>query len=247
MPGDSGTVIADGSSAERLKNLRDSQLDSSPKRLFLATLRIRIPATAWTGPFSRKHPSVRLEVLSRTEVGPGRSVSDYWISGPPPGVWAREIAGCPDVVRVESLAEVGDGCLYRITYRDPPIVELYRRLRLPIHFPLRIQAGVITWEVVARYADFQVILKYARSVDPGASVVSIRRGPLRSHLPMLTDVQQKLLNQAMAAGYFAVPRGITLTELARKLERSKSSISESLALIEKTLMETALRPSLFVR
>jgi predicted DNA binding protein len=126
-------------------------------------------------------------------------------------------------------------------------VELYRRLRLPIHFPLRIQAGVITWEVVARYADFQVILKYARSVDPGASVVSIRRGPLRSHLPMLTDVQQKLLNQAMAAGYFAVPRGITLTELARKLERSKSSISESLALIEKTLMETALRPSLFVR
>jgi len=46
----------------------------------------------------------------------------------------------------------------------------------------------------------------------------------------------------MAAGYFAVPRGITLTALARRLHRSKSSISESLALIEKQLLETALRP-----
>ncbi|HTT26302.1 MAG TPA: helix-turn-helix domain-containing protein, partial [Thermoplasmata archaeon] len=173
---------------------------------------------------------------------PGLSVSDYWISGSPPGVWAREILTFPDVAQVDSLAEVGDGSLYRITYRNPPIVALYRRLRLPMQFPLRIQAGYLRWEIVARYAEFQEILRHARSVDPQVALVSIRRRPLRSHLPMLTDAQQELLRQAMAAGYFAVPRGITLTELARKLDRSKSGISESIALIEKKLVETILRP-----
>jgi predicted DNA binding protein len=232
-----------GTTRDRLRDLRSSAEDETPDRLFLATLRVRIPRDIWTGPFSSAHPNVRLEVLNRTEYAPRKSVSDYWISGSPPGVWAREIAGFDDVVKVDSLAEVGDGCLYRITYDDPPIVSVYRRLRLPLQFPLRLQAGYIAWEVVARYAEFQEIMAHARAADPEVSIVSIRRRPLRSHLPMLTPGQHELLTQAMAAGYFAVPRGITLTALARKLERSKSGISESIALIEKKLFETVLRPT----
>lgn len=198
----------------------------------------------WTATFSSDHPELRIEVLNRTEIAKGRSVSDYWISGAPPGVWAREIAGFPDVTKVDSLAEVGEGSLYRITYRNPPIVGLYQRLGLPIQFPIRMQGGSITWEIVARYADFQKVMTHARAVDPHVAIVSIRRRPLRTHLPLLTEAQHQLLNQAMAAGYFAVPRGITLTALARKLERSKSGISEAIALIEKKLFETALRPEL---
>jgi hypothetical protein len=226
---------------DRLRALRASTERTSADRVFLATLRIRIPKTLWTGPFSTRHPSIRLETLNRVDVNPELSVSDYWISGAAPGAWAAEIASYPDVVHVDSLAEVGDGCLYRITYHNPPVVYLYRRLRLPLHFPLRIQAGVLAWEVVARRSDFDEIIRHVRLVDPSFSILSIRRHPLRSHLPQLTDSQQELLHQAMAAGYFAVPRGITLTALARKLNRSKSSISESIALIEKKLFETALR------
>ncbi len=185
---------------------------------------------------------MRIEVLNRTEIAAGRSVSDYWISGSPPGVWAREIASHSDVTKVDSLAEVGEGSIYRITYQNPPIVGLYQRLGLPIQFPIRMQAGSITWEIVARYSDFQKVMTHARAVDPNVAIVSIRRRPLRTHLPLLTEAQHELLNQAMAAGYFAVPRGITLTALARKLNRSKSGISESIALIEKKLFETALRP-----
>jgi HTH DNA binding domain len=234
--------IEDKKTRARLRDLRSSADVPSPDRLFLATLRIRIPTDIWTGPFSSAHPIVRLEVLNRTDVKPGLSVSDYWISGPP-GAWAQEIATFSDVIKVDSLAEVGQGCLYRITYRNPPIVALYQRLRLPLQFPLRLQAGYIAWEVVARYGEFQEIMAHARRIDPNVSILSIRRRPLRSHLPLLTSAQHELLTQAMAAGYFAVPRGITLTALARKLERSKSGISESIALIEKKLFETALRPT----
>jgi len=213
-----------------------------PDRLFLATLRVRVPPGLWAGAFTRAHPTVHVEVLNRGEVRPGVSISDHWISGRPAGLWAREIAQYPDVVRAESLAEIGHGCLYRITYRNPPVIGVYRTLGLPVPFPLRIHAGYIDWEIGARYSEFQKVLEYARSRDPDARIVSIRRRPLRNLLPELTEHQHRLLTEAMAAGYFAVPRGITLTALARRLHRSKSSISESLALIEKQLLETALRP-----
>ncbi len=225
--------------ADRLRALRESEAHPND-RLLLATLRLRIPKTLWTGPFSLKHPSLRLEALNRTEVTPEVSVSDYWIGGGAPGEWTEEIAGYPDVVHVDSLAAVADGCLYRIKYRNPPVVAVYRRLKLPFQFPLRIQAGVITWEVVGRHGEFQEILQYARRADQGVQIVSIRRRALRSHLPLLTDAQHALLSQALAAGYFAVPRGITLTELARKLDRSKSSISEGIAVIERKLVESVL-------
>lgn len=227
----------------RLARLRASQEPAGGAGLFVATLRLRIPDDIWTGPFSRRHRTLRLEALNRTESTEGTSVSDYWISGGPPGVWAGEIASYPDVVRADSLAEVGDGCLYRVTYRNPPVVYTYRRLQLPIQFPLRMQDGVLTWEVIARRSEFDEVLRFARSRSSEVNVVSVRRRPLRSHLPLLTEAQQQLLSQAMAAGYFAVPRGITLTELARQLDRSKSSISESLALIEKKLLESVIRPT----
>jgi hypothetical protein len=224
----------------RLEALRSS-VEPSPERLFIAALRIRIPMSVWNGPFSTEHPSVRSEALNRTEVGPDISVSDYWISGTPAGGWAREIEAFKDVLKVESLAEVGDGCLYRITYRNPPIIDLYRRLHLPVQFPLWVQGGFMHWEVVARRAEFDELIQYTRRMGEEVKIVSIRRRPLRSHLPILTEIQQALLSNAMAAGYFAVPRGITLTDLAKRLGRSKSSISEAIAIIERKLLETAMR------
>lgn len=230
--------------AARLQDLRGAKDVPSSTRLLLALLRIRIQKKGlWTGPFSRAHPNLTLEVLNRSDLTEHLSVSDYWISGGPPGVWAREIAEYSDVRKVDSLAEVGSGCLYRITFSSPPIVYVYRMLGLPMQFPVRIQAGFLTWEVVARRSEFEAVLKHARTVNPDFQVVSIRDRPLRSHLPMLTDAQQHILADAMAAGYFAVPRGITLTDLARRLGRSKSGLSEAIANIERKLLESALRPT----
>lgn len=229
----------------RIERLRAREQGEPPEDgLLLATLKVRIPDKGpWTGSFTRVHPGLFLDVMNRSEVTEDVSVSDYWIGGRPPGVWAREIAEYPDVLKVESLAEVGEGSIYRITYRNPPIIYLYRKLRLPLHVPFRIQAGYIHWEVAARRSELDQIIQYARTVDPEFHLISIRRRPLRTHLPVLTESQQQLLTQAMAAGYFAVPRAITLTELARQIGRSKSSVSEAIAVIERKLLESALRPS----
>jgi len=213
-----------------------------PDHLVIATLNIQMSTGTWTLKFSRAHPEVRLEVLTRSDIDRDVAVSDYWISGGAPGMWTREVQSYGDVVKVDALAEVGGGSIYRVTDRNPPVVYLYRRLGLPLQFPMRIQDGYIRWEVVSRKREFQEILRYAHKVDPHVRVLSIRNEPLRSHLPLLTGAQQALLTRAMAEGYFAVPRGITLTELAKLMHRSKSSVSEAIATIEKKLLESALGP-----
>ncbi len=230
-----------------LASLRAADETRAAERLLIATLNIHMPKGLWTTGFSTAHPKERLEALNRNDVDPNVSVSDYWISGAPPGVWSREIQEYADVLKVDALAEVGDGSLYRVTYRNPPVVYLYRELGVPLQFPLHIQAGQIRWEVVARNATFERILEYVRSVDPKVQVVSIRRRPLRTHLPILSDSQRELLHRAMAEGYFAVPRGITLTELAKRVNRSKSSVSEAVALIEKKLLESAIQSTAWMR
>ena len=143
---------------------------------------------------------------------------------------------------MEALTELGRGTLYRVTMQSPPIVGLYRRLGLPLPLPIRMQAGYVRWEVVARAKEFDQVFEFARNFGLDPQIVSIRRRPLQDHLPLLTPKQQTLLHEAMDAGYFAVPRGITLTALARKLNRSKSGLSESIALIEKRLLESAVGP-----
>jgi hypothetical protein len=211
-------------------------------RLLVATVRLRIPDRTWPGPFSRRHPLVDIEILTATEVDDRTLVGDVWISGGPPGAWAREIRTLPDVDRVESLAEIGHGTLYRVRCRPPPIFALYRRLEVPVPFPLRIRGGSVRWEVVARAAEFAQILEFGRGVDPTLRVAWTRRPPLRTHLPVLTRSQQSLLDRAIVAGYFAVPRRISLTELAHAVNRSKAAVSQALALIEQRLLESALRP-----
>ncbi|MGP8074674.1 MAG: helix-turn-helix domain-containing protein [Thermoplasmata archaeon] len=213
--------------------------DLGPLRL--ATVHLRIPDRTWTGPFSRRHPEARIEILNREELGSGHSVSDHWITGRPPGLWREEIAAYPDVVSAVSIAEVGEGTLYRVTFRSPAIVDLYRRLRLPLPLPLRIQAGSAQWEVVARNRQFAEVLRFARKVDPSARFVSIRRRPLRAHLPLLTAAQNALFTEARTAGYFAIPPATTLAALARKLGRDRIAVSSGLAVIEKKLLRTSGR------
>ena len=116
----------------RLRALRRTADSRRSDDVILATFRFRIPPRVWVGPFSERHPTLRLEVLNRGEARPGVSVSDCWVSGGSPGGWAQDMLTLPDVIDARGLAEVGDGCLYRVVYRDPPLIPFLRTLGVPL-------------------------------------------------------------------------------------------------------------------
>ena len=217
----------------------------TPGDIVVATVSYRLSPTLWVGVFSRRYPDVRVECLTMEPLTRDVTVSDCWISGLPAGRWVGDLTRFPEVLRAEGLCEVGNGGLYRVTYQNPPVVYLFRRLRLPAQLPIWIQAGIGGMEVVVRRSEFRKIVAFSRSMDPAAQIVPMSRANLRSHLPMLTPSQRQVLATAMEAGYFEVPRRVNLTELARRLRRSQSGLSEVMAMIESKLLVSALHVPAF--
>ena len=227
----------------RLEALRSGTRTFLADGVIVGRFRFHVPRSLWAGELSARHPRVRIEILNRSEVTPHVSVSDCWISGEPPGLWAHEIAHLSDVLKVESLSEMGHGSLYRVSFRNPPIVYFFRSLRAPIPFPIWVQSGLGGLEVVVRRSEFEALKRFARATDPAVQIESVRRGPLRSHLPELTAAQHTLLLEALRSGYFAVPRKLSLSELAHRLHRGRSGLSRAIAVIERKLLESALSPA----
>lgn len=195
-----------------------------------------LPEGAWVRTFSIDHPEVRLEVLNRLALEAGKTLTEIRLHGPVATDWAEEISGLPGVRTVEALGPAGSVTDLRVVHRASPFTPWFQELRLLRRFPFPIERGFATWTVVGPEDRVRRLLARLTAKAPGTTVESVRhdarRGPGR-----LTDRQREVFRRAMAAGYFEVPRRISLTELAHTLGLALSSLSEALAIIEKKLLE----------
>lgn len=72
--------------------------------------------------------------------------------------------------------------------------------------------------------------------DSVVEVVQVRRDSDRLVVDDLTVRQEQAIRTALDAGYYEVPRKISLTDLAAKLDLSPSSLSELLRRAERTIL-----------
>ncbi len=175
--------------------------------------------------------------MSRLDLDRGRSLSDVRVHAPAPGPWLEAVRALPPVEEAEELEATADGIHLRVVHRTSPFVAIFRELRLMRRFPFVIDAGVASWVVVAPERKIRELLAQLQKAAPSATLASIRRAVPGGGDGVLTARQADLLRRAMAAGYFEVPRRISLTELAARLDLSASSLSETLAVAEKKLLE----------
>jgi predicted DNA binding protein len=203
----------------------------------ICRLRVPLPDSAWVAQFSRENPEVEIEVVSRLDVGHHRSVSEVLLHVAEAGSWAgalRALEGVDDVEQLESDATV---IHLRVVHRTSEFVPIFRELRLMRRFPFVIRGGEASWVVVASESKIRALLARIRERAPEAVLESVRHTATEGRTGPLTPRQTELFRRAMAAGYFDVPRKITLTDLAAQLEMAISSVSEALAVIEKKLLE----------
>ena len=123
----------------------------------------------------------------------------------------------------------------------PPFIRIAKEHGLLLRYPRTVEGGTITCETVAHRTQLQGFVAALRDMGRKARVLSLRADAVRSASLTLTAPQRNIFQQALAAGYFEVPRRITLTQLAHKLGRSKSSVSVELAIVERKLAENASR------
>jgi hypothetical protein len=200
-------------------------------------LKVPLPDSAWIAAFSRAHPEARIDVLSRLDIGPRLSLTELRLDEPSAMPWADQLRGLEKVDSVEDLGAGPDGRHFRVVHRTSEFIPIFRELHLMRRFPFTIQGGEALWVVVAPKPTIRKLLVRIQEQAPGASLESIRRESTITPTGTLTARQADLLRQAIAAGYFDVPRKITLMGLAKRLGLAASSLSEALAIGEKKLIE----------
>jgi predicted DNA binding protein len=207
-------------------------------RLAMVNIGVDVSDEAWPGKFTRLHPDLLIEVHNVFAVAGHNALGDFEIKGTT-REWAREIEAYPDVVELGPLDVPPERGRYRIRFHETVLISLIVKLEIILRYPTSISNGMVTFETVDRVSRIRRLLAALRRSGYEPRLVSLRKEFLRSARPNLTRVQSELFREALASGYFHVPRRITLTQLAMKLSRSKSTVSEMLAIVEKKLAEAA--------
>jgi predicted DNA binding protein len=209
-----------------------------PERLVVMKLKIKTPPELWYSEFTRRHAELVVEATSISTLPGTDTLGEYEIYGPPVD-WTKQIASAPNVVEVECLATQPVFGRYRIRYQQSPLIALANELEVLVRYPRTIQRGILECEIVAWPSQLRSLLRALEKAGNEPQLVSLRRDSLRSVRLSLTPIQRALFREALAWGYFEVPRRITLTRLASRVSRSNSSVSRTLAVVERKLAQSA--------
>jgi predicted DNA binding protein len=164
-----------------------------------------------------------------------RCVAEIRIHSPEAKTILKDLRADSDMSEVELLGESARVADVRMIYKTPPYVHLFRRLALMWRFPVEIKNGIGTWIVVGPDKNLDKLIDAGKAQSFFAEIEAIYPARVREK-GRLTHRQAYLFRRAVAAGYFEVPRHITLTNLAMQLKMAPSSLSEILAVVEKKLL-----------
>ena len=208
-----------------------------------ALYRVAVPLSkdGWGYHFSRAHPSLRLELLDRIEVGENLMLGEIRMMGPGAYDWPAESRRFPNVIHIETHPEGPSSVLYRVTYRTPSIHTITRRHGVLTRYPIIVQNGESQFETFAEHKQMRAYLAELRRRVGPSRVGALHQGSVTTQTLGFTPGQVAVFQEAVTAGFFQVPRQVTLTGLAARLGRSKSTVSTALVKIRKKLAESALR------
>jgi hypothetical protein len=194
----------------------------------------------WLRRFSEGRPEVRIEVRDRLELARGVTLFEIQLRGREVRDWAEEIRCLPRVVGVERIASSPGEALLRVFFRGRTYIPLHRDLGLIRQHPFPVHGGIARWTVIGPAPKVRRLVERLQREGEGMRVEFIRPVESLGARPTLTVRQDEVLQRALAAGYFDVPRRISLSDLAARLGVAVSTLSVTLALIEKKILTAPL-------
>lgn len=134
--------------------------------------------------------------------------------------------------QVENLQMVGSNI--RLTFKLNFLQKMLHQ-RLTIIFPVIIQNG---YGVLELFAD-KLQIELFKQVFSQVEILKISDEENKKE--QLTQKQKNLIETAYMLGYFSYPRKISLTQLAKNLNVSKSTLSENLRTAENKIISNYYR------
>ena len=209
----------------------------------IADLRLPAAETALATTFERV-PRATFELESSVS----KTRPSLWVTGVDRETADDAFAADPSVETTELLVETDARLLYDVTFADETDADrLWNDLLADGGSLLEARATDGWWRMTVRYRDRkQLCDAYDRLVERGINA-DLRRvtdvTDTDGHETRLTPEQQEALEAALEYGYFEIPRGVSMEELADELGISHQALSERFRRAYETLVDAELQPA----
>jgi len=198
-----------------------------------AKFNIFLPDELWIAALSKKYPDTTFEVLSilPTEQMIGNAL--FKISGSNLEQILKEIKTHPSSIELYLISDAPNSKIVNVKTNDPWLLISLIKSEVILKMPVIIKNGVAKWEILApheKITRFNQLLK-----EKGIRFELKSLGKYKEETKF-TERQSEVLDLAVKLGYYEIPRKITLTELAERLNLAKSTLSGILRRIDKKLI-----------
>jgi predicted DNA binding protein len=220
------------SSTSRKRSFPKVREDSG--HMIVCKLNVALSQPYWHPELAKKHPETRIEVLGYSLIDDGMLL-DLRVHVDDITEWIDDLRQFDDVYDVAPLGRSGKAETVRVTYKRNEFTAAANRLHLILRTPVNVKDGAYEVMMAGPEENVKRFIKMFHSKVQLKSVYDTER----SEGALLTQRQAYVFRRAMDAGYFEVPRRITLTDLAVNLGVAVSSLSEMLAVVEKKLLNAS--------
>ena len=199
-----------------------------------AKFAIQMPTKLWIAALSKKYPEITFEILSilPTEKMIGNALVK--ITGDNAEKILQEITDHPSSLELHLISDLEKSKIFNVKTNDPWLLISLIKSEVILKMPVLVKNGIASWEILAPHEKISKFNDLLKEKNIKFQLKSI--GKYKEE-PQLTVRQTEVLDQAVKMGYYEIPRKITLTALAKKLNIAKSTLSGILRRIDKKLIQ----------
>lgn len=205
-----------------------------------AFLRIEIPERIWIGSLTRDHPDTNFRIVAAVpDENNGAVLAE--IEAPDLESVIGDMQATEAITGLEILQHADHTILVQFQTTDAALLGPLRESAVPLPMPFEIQDGEAVWELTAPRERLSALADQLEALEIAFTVEQLHEHVEPEQL--LTDQQLRLVERAVAAGYYDTPRRSSLTDLADELGIAKSTCSETLHRAEGKVMKQFLETS----
>lgn len=204
----------------------------SGENSFVMVLEMETPRGAWCRDVHASHPDTKVRIASCFPRGDGSFMEVVSLTGPGWEAALHRVLG-DATLEPEIVERSQEGAVVRLIVRECAFPKAVRESGALPRFPFEVKDGRDRWLLISTRERAQTFLGALRQLGNGVKVLYAGR---RRDNGGLTSRQREILGSAVNAGYYEFPRKVSLSDMADRLGVSKSSLSETLMLIEKKVV-----------
>jgi len=197
-----------------------------------------IPLDHCVGKLNRKFPNIGIRFLAIMPIANLEFIINSIISfvGDEFGPLEQTIETMPSIMEYQLLQKRPVENIYRIKAKGHIIYFVAIKYNLIVDFPIIIKNNHAYFKIVGERQEIRKFLDDSAIQNIGFTLRRIGKYDVDQFKTNLTLRQLHIFERAKEEGYYEIPRRITLTELARKEDMSKSTLSKIIQRIHKNFL-----------